>query len=117
MQLAILMVMLMLIGQNNFSQIKPIIEQFGGDEGKKAIEQAEELNQIISTVKTLTAQQSECGEQPQKERGEQPSKEDGEQPSKIEEQPIQTSHPLDPIRNIADNRTLTAFSTYIALGE
>ena len=116
MQLAILMVMLMLIGQNNFSQIKPIIEQFGGDEGKKAIEQAEELNQIITTVKTLTAPQS-GGEQPQKEREEQLSKEDSEQPPKTEEQPIQTSHPLDPIRNIADNRTLTAFSTYIALGE
>lgn len=106
----------MLIGQNNFSQIKPIIEQFGGDEGKKAIEQAEELNQIISTVKTLTAPQS-GGEQPQKERGEQLSKEDGEQPLKTEEQPIQTSHPLDPIKSIADDKILSALSRYVALGE
>lgn len=111
MQLAILVAILMLVGQNNFAQIKPLIEEFGGEEGKKAIEQAEELNQIISTVKTLTAPQS-AGEQPQSV-AQTPS----QNLPKDEVQPIQTSHPLDPIKDIADNRTLTAFATYIALGE
>ena len=111
MQLVMLIAMLMLVGQSNFTQLKPLIEEFGGEEGKKAIEQAEELNQIISTVKTLTAPQSGV-EHPQS---------DAQTPSqnlpKDEVQPIQTSHPLDPIKDIADNRTLTAFATYIALGE
>ena len=118
MQLVMLIAMLMLVGQSNFTQLKPLIEEFGGEEGKKAIEQAEELNQIISTVKTLTAPQSGV-EQPQS-AGEQPQSV-AQTPSQNlpndEVQPIQTSHPLDPIKDIADNRTLTAFATYIALGE
>ncbi|MGN0806108.1 MAG: hypothetical protein ACI4MC_03640 [Candidatus Coproplasma sp.] len=100
MQLFILVAMLMLVGQNGFAQIKPLIEEFGGEEAKSAIKQAEELSQIISTVQAVTSQ-----------------------PIKSEEEVVQTDkpvicrRPLDPIKSVADERTLSALSKFIALGE
>ncbi|MGN0807157.1 MAG: hypothetical protein ACI4MN_01745 [Candidatus Coproplasma sp.] len=105
MQLAILIAMLMLISQNNFTQLKPLIEELGGDEAKSAIKQAEELNQIISTVKTLTSAQPLQGKQ--SEYGE----------PVTAEQSFIVSRPLEPIKNIADEKTLSALSRYVALGE
>lgn len=111
MQLAILIAMLMLVGQSNFTQIKPIIEQLGGEEAKSAIKQAEELKQIISAVQTFASPQT-GGEQPSE--SERPSSEN--QPLKTEQTAI-NSHPLDPVKGIADDKILSALSRYVALGE
>ena len=112
MQLAILVAILMLVGQNNFAQIKPLIEEFGGEEAKSAIKQAEELNQIISTVKTLTAPQSSGDGQPSDK--DMPS---GDSQPVRAEQTEKIYHPLDPVKNIADEKILSALSRYVALGE
>ncbi|MGN1060560.1 MAG: hypothetical protein ACI4QN_02395, partial [Candidatus Coproplasma sp.] len=100
MQLLILAAMLMLAGNGGFAQIKPLIEEFGGEEAKTALKQAEELSQIISTVQAVTSPP------PQKE-------ENAVQP----ERPVKFCRPLDPIKSIADERTLAALSKYIAVGE
>ncbi|MGN1372529.1 MAG: hypothetical protein ACI4VK_00610 [Candidatus Coproplasma sp.] len=115
MQLVILLAVLFLSGQKNFSQIKPLIEEFGGEEAKSAIKQAEELNQLISTVQTFASPQGE-GNQPTG-GGETSGQPTGKEQPLSAEQPVQTRHPLDPIKNVADERTLSAFSTLIALGE
>ncbi|MGN0824182.1 MAG: hypothetical protein ACI4MB_03835 [Candidatus Coproplasma sp.] len=101
MQLLILVAMLMLAGQNGFAQIKPIIEEFGGEEVKSAVKQAEELSQIISAVQTI----STAPDKGQEEKAE------------CETPPKSSNYPLDPIKPIADERTLNALSKYIALGE
>ncbi|MGN1104540.1 MAG: hypothetical protein ACI4QI_06665 [Candidatus Coproplasma sp.] len=103
MQLAILLAVLLMAGQNNFTQIKPLIEELGGEEGKQAIKQAEELNQLIATVRTFTE-----------------PKESGDR-SDINPQNTEVHaaelHPLDPVKGIADDKILSALSRYVALGE
>ena len=104
MQLAILLAVLLMAGQNNFTRIKPLIEELGGEEGKQAIKQAEELNQLIATVKTFTApQESSCSPRDSKPQNTAP--------------PAPEPHPLDPIKSIADDKILSALSRYVALGE
>ncbi|MGN0812225.1 MAG: hypothetical protein ACI4MQ_01790 [Candidatus Coproplasma sp.] len=112
MQLAILIAILLLSGQNSFSQIKPIIEEFGGEEAKSAIKQAEELNQIISAVQTLASSQADSGEQPQDSE-----RQSSDSQPITAEQTEKNSHPLDPVKSIADDKILSALSRYVALGE
>ena len=108
MQLFILVAMLMLAGQNNFAQIKPIIEEFGGEEVKSAVKQAEELSEIISAVQTISTPLG---------TGQEVKGSGWEEKIKSDNPPKAPSYPLDPIKPIADSRTLSALSRYIALGE
>lgn len=107
MQLAIILALFLMASKNNFTQIKPIIEEFGGEEGKLVIKQAEELNQMISAIQTFKPAKQSNGQQPLKEDN---------QPIETE-QAVQDTYPLDPIKSIADEKTLSALSRYVALGE
>ncbi len=103
MQLVTLMVLLMLAGNPNFAQIKPLICQFGGEEAEKTLQQAEELSQMLTVVSGLTSPPAIQ------------TAEESPAPDPVPV-PVTGAHPLDPISAIADERILTALSQYICMG-
>lgn len=116
MQLIVLLAMLMFAGNKNYAQIKPIIEEFGGEEARCALQQAEELSQMISTVQAITSPPPKA--EPCPDHNDHFDRPDCPDDNAVSEQPrVESCHPLDPIKPIADERTLAALSQYIALGE
>ena len=109
MQLLVLVLMLMLSGNNtNIKELQPILETIGGEEAAGALKQAEELSDVISAVQSLSAIA-----QPANAHG----KADGADGGACAEEWTKGGYPLAPIANIADERITYCLSRYIALGE
>ncbi|MDE7162544.1 MAG: hypothetical protein K2O44_00490 [Clostridia bacterium] len=109
MQLLVLVLMLMLSGNNtNIKELQPILETIGGQEAAGALKQAEELSGVISAVQSLSAMA-----QPANGHG----KADGADRGACVEEWTKGGYPLAPIANIADERITYCLSRYIALGE
>lgn len=105
MQLLVLALMLMLSGKNaNIKELKPIIEELGGNEASEAFRQAEELSGMLSALQSLAS----MPQQPQATVESAPPSDDGG---------AADGYPLAPIANIADERITYSLSRYIALGE
>jgi hypothetical protein len=59
MQLLVILIMLLCGGNNNtFNEIKPLLQDVGGEDAAKAISQAEELNSVISAVQNLNGSEN-----------------------------------------------------------
>ena len=93
MQLLILLALLLYGGnaQNILSEVKPVIESFGGEEMKEALKSADELSGVLSAVKEI----SEIIPQPTRQAQ------------------SNVSFPLAPISNIADKEITYSLSKYI----
>ena len=94
MQLLVLVLMLLASGKNaDFTELKPILENFGGGEAASAMKKAEELSEMLTAVQSFAAMASAAAAAekpaPQEDSAE---KEDGE------------GYPLAPISGIADER-------------
>lgn len=114
MQLLALVLILMLAGKGGgMEQLKPIIEEFGGEEAASAFKQAEELSEVINAVQSL-AQAVPAG------GGGEKSVAGGEEEAAAGGDGIGDvggGFPLSPVSAIADERITYCLSRYIALGD
>lgn len=63
MQLLVILFLLLSGGNGNtLKEIKPLIQDFGDEDASKAISEAEELSNVITAVRTLSAPQNKNGE-------------------------------------------------------
>lgn len=95
MQLLIILALLMLGGnaQNILSEVKPVIESFGGEEMKQALKSADEISEVLSAVKEISEVM------PTPVRSPQPN----------------VSFPLEPVSRIADKEITYSLSKYMAV--
>jgi len=104
MQLLIILALLLYGGNAGarqvFEEVKPVLEDLGGEEMKQAFKNAEEISQVLSAVSSLG------GEIKSEERAE-----DGTEFSFSGGKSI--AFPLKPINNIASDDVLCALSQYI----
>lgn len=102
MQLLIILALLLYGGkgdaQNLLSEVKPILENFGGEEMQTALKSAEEISQVLSAVQAFSPSNEP---KPKYTTGSTP-----------ENSPI--AFPLAPISNIADREITYSLSKYIS---
>lgn len=100
MQLALIFLVACLFGGTSFEQIKPIVEQFGGEDVQTALKQAEEFSSMLSGVLPPT-----------------PTNNTPMPP--VEENLPKTDNatPLAPISGVANEQIICALSRYVATGE
>lgn len=109
MQLLVLVLLLLTASKNaDLKQLKPILEEFGGNDAAQAIKTAEELSGVISAVQGLTSQ-PQAAEKPDGNEGERLNEKGGKCLNK--------GYPLAPISALADDKITYALSRYVALGE
>lgn len=103
MQLLILLALLLYGGKSNaaniLSEVKPVLEELGGDEIKQALKSAEEISSVLSVVQTMSGAAG------------QPSAQSFSQPSEANST---MQFPLSPISAIADREITYSLSKYIA---
>ena len=102
MQLLALVLFLLATSKNtDFKQLKPILEEFGGEDTAKVLKTAEELSGVISAVHGLNShpQPTEKTEVKEEDKG------------------INGGYPLAPISAVADDKITYALSRYVALGQ
>lgn len=105
MQLLIILALLLYGGKQGAAEIleevKPVLEEYGGDEVKEAIKSAEEISKVLSVVKSFTAdeQPDEGGDLKEQEFKEEKREAD--------------FFPLAPISNLAGREITYALSEYI----
>lgn len=101
MQLALLFIALLACGKdkNVLKEVKPFLEELGGEEVKSALSAVEELEGVLDLVKTFTGgQTAEFSAQSNKE-----GKEIGV-----------SGYPLDPVAKITDKNITYSLSKYFA---
>lgn len=105
MQLFIILALLLYGGksgaQNLLSEVKPMLESFGGEEVQKALKSAEEISQVLSAVQAFAPQT-----QPQDEKPRHTSGSTASSPA--------IAFPLSPISDIADREITYSLSKYIS---
>lgn len=105
MQLLIILAMLLYGGKNPknlISEVKPVLETFGGEEIKEAIKSAEEITEMLSAVKEFTGT---AGAVNAEERSE-TAHSMGATPK--------IAFPLEPISAVADKDITYSLSKYIS---
>ena len=105
MQLLIILALLLYGGKSNavniLSEVKPVLEEIGGEEMKQALKSAEEISSVLSAVQSMSG----AVKQPAAQAFAQTS-EDSSSPS--------MQFPLSPISSIADREITYSLSKYIA---
>ena len=105
MQLLIILALLLYGGKSNaaniLSEVKPVLEEIGGEEMKQALKSAEEISSVLSVVQSMSG----AVKQPAAQTFSQTS-ENGPSPS--------IGFPLSPISSIADREITYSLSQYIA---
>lgn len=101
MQLLVIALLLMLSGKNpNLKELRPIIEEYGGEKAAAAFKQAEELSGVISALQSVM-----------------PASPAPHEKSAPVNEGAGEGYPLAPVANIADEKITRCLSRYIALGE
>lgn len=106
MQLVLIFLAASLLCGKSFAQIKPVLQQFGGEEAASALQRAEELSDMLSAVvSTQTVGNDFSGANAAE--------------AQVEENGFvgERVAPLCPIAPIADERILSALSRFVATGE
>ena len=105
MQLLIILALLLYGGKstaaNILSEVKPVLEEIGGEEMKQALKSAEEISSVLSAVQGMSSAFS------------QPSAQTFSQTSESNPSPSM-QFPLSPISSIADREITYSLSKYIA---
>lgn len=100
MQLLIILALLLYGGksgaQNILNEVKPMLENFGGEEVQKALKSAEEISQVLNVVQGFTGA---FGSPPQ--------------PKGEDEVNTPIGFPLSPISKIADKDITYSLSQYV----
>ncbi len=113
MQLLVLALMLLMSGKNaNIKELKPIIEELGGNGAAEAFKQAEELSGVISAMQTFAGLSSAVNAGGNS--GESAVQNNAPDGGEVTDG---GGFPLAPIANIADEKITYCLSRYIALGE
>lgn len=103
MQLLIILALLLYGGkgnaQNLLSEVKPILENFGGEEMQSALKSAEEISQVLSAVQAFSPQ---------------PQTEKPQKTAETASSGVPFSFPLAPITDIADREITYSLSKYIS---
>ncbi|MDE6504754.1 MAG: hypothetical protein K2L42_02675 [Clostridia bacterium] len=117
MQLLIILALLLYGGkgnaQNLISEVKPVLETFGGEEIKEALKSAEEISQMLSAVKEL------AGGFPQPDNAANDvnsgyfSHSEGVNAQTQQQNPA-ISFPLAPISNVANRDITYSLSKYLS---
>lgn len=128
MQLLVLLLLFLSTNKTcNFNQVKPLLEQFGGEEVTKAFESAEQISSVISAVQSLTG--GNAGEGAGANRSADPlqavvsafasAEKASPQASEPSASPAAETinFPLSPIIGIADEPITASLSRYISTGE
>ena len=105
MQLLIILALLLYGGKANaaniLSEVKPVLEEIGGEEMREALKSAEEISSVLSAVQTMSGAVR------------QPSSPAFSGQSDINSSPS-IQFPLSPISSIADREITYSLSKYIA---
>ena len=105
MQLLIILAMLMFGGKSDtqklLSEVKPMLETFGGNEIKEALKSAEEISQVLTAVRDFTGAPSE------------EVKEEEFFSGGVRQEP-DVAFPLAPISSVADKEITYSLSKYIS---
>ncbi len=105
MQLLIILALLLYGGNAGarqvFEEVKPVLEDLGGEEMKQAFKNAEEISQVLSAVSAFGSELK--SEERTEEGAEEFSFSGGEK----------VAFPLKPINNIANSDVICALSRYI----
>lgn len=107
MQLILIIALLLFGGRSSdklLSEVKPVLEEFGGEEMKQALKNAEEISEALSAVKELSsslAPQSGFKAEPQ-------------QSPRQQENGAAISFPLSPVSSIADRDITYCLSRYFS---
>lgn len=105
MQLLIILALLLYGGKSNaaniLSEVKPVLEEIGGEEMKQALKSAEEISSVLSAVQGMS------------DAVRQTSAQTFSQNSETNSSPA-IQFPLSPISSIADREITYSLSKYIA---
>lgn len=105
MQLLIILAMLMFGGKSDtqklLSEVKPMLETFGGNEIKEALKSAEEISQVLTAVRDFTGASSEEVKEEELFSG-------------GVRQESDVAFPLAPISSVADKEITYSLSKYIS---
>lgn len=123
MQLLVLLALLLTAKKTNardfLSEVKPVVEQFGGEEIVNALKSAEEIADVLAAVRQMTDAESGGEREPlsfaqngEKRDGRPFS--DGEGRGEAKEEPSGISFPLAPISRIADRDITYSLSKYFS---
>ena len=102
MQLLIILALLLYGGNkganNLLEEVKPVLEEFGGEQVKEALKSAEEITKVLSVVKSFTADGADT----------KPAAQGAGNKGSAD------SFPLAPISNIADREITYALSEFVS---
>lgn len=117
MQLLIILALLLYGGkgnaQNLISEVKPVLETFGGEEIKEALKSAEEISQMLSAVRGLTGGLSQSDNAENNTEGAYFDHSEGVT-ANTQGQNSAISFPLAPISNIANRDITYSLSKYLS---
>lgn len=95
-------------GKDMLSEVRPMLENFGGEEMKEALKNAEEISEMLTAVKSFTDGISE--NKPEAEKKDSCKEENGGE----RVVPPTIGFPLAPIMSVADKDIAYSLSKYIA---
>ncbi len=95
MQLAVLLLLMLMGGNANLKEMKPLIESIDKD-AAGILDRAQELGAAMSAVRAMASARP---------------------PEKEGEKPVSSGYPLSPVAPIADEGITYALSRYITLGD
>lgn len=105
MQLLIILALLLYGGRTNaaniLSEVKPVLEEIGGEDMKQALKSAEEISSVLSVVQSMT------------QAAKQPEGQTFSQQSEPKPAPA-LGFPLSPVSSIADREITYSLSKYIS---
>ncbi len=117
MQLLIILALLLYGGkgnaQNLISEVKPVLETFGGEEIKEALKSAEEISQMLTAVRGLTGGLSQSDNAENNTEGAYFDHSEGVN-ANTQGQNHAISFPLAPISNVANRDITYSLSKYFS---